>query len=443
MPYIQWYLDEVSHILHQLPQDQIIQIVDILKRARLARKHIFLIGNGGSAGTASHFANDLLKSTVAEDKPRIKVIALTDNIPVMLAYANDCGYETIFAEQLDALADSGDVLVAFSGSGRSPNVIRALDLARERGDRGRARGVDAPHLFRHPRRCRVVIHVTTDLQQMPFLLPGTNIEVINRHIEDERGRIRFALLDFDGTISLIRQGWQGVMIPMMVEVLLETPDHESKAELTHIVTDFVTRLTGKQTIYQMIQLAEEVKGRGGTPLDPLEYKREYLRRLWVRIKDRVADLKAGRRSPDDLMVPGARAILKALRARDVACYLASGTDRPYVLDEANALGLPPYFGDHIYGALDDYQSFSKRLVIARILRENHLAGPELVAFGDGFVEIEDTKAAGGIAVGVASNEATRHGIDFWKRQRLIQAGADLIIPDFREHEALIAYLFPP
>jgi len=133
MPYIQWYLDEVSHILHQLPQDQIIQIVDILKQARLARKHIFLIGNGGSAGTASHFANDLLKSTVAEDKPRIKVIALTDNIPVMLAYANDCGYETIFAEQLDALADSGDVLVAFSGSGRSPNVIRALDLARERG----------------------------------------------------------------------------------------------------------------------------------------------------------------------------------------------------------------------------------------------------------------------------------------------------------------------
>ena len=133
MSYIQWYLDEISHILHQLPQDQIVQIVDILKRARLARKHIFLIGNGGSAGTASHFANDLLKSTVAEGKPRIKVIALTDNIPVMLAYANDCGYETIFAEQLDALADSGDVLVAFSGSGRSPNVIRALDLARERG----------------------------------------------------------------------------------------------------------------------------------------------------------------------------------------------------------------------------------------------------------------------------------------------------------------------
>ncbi|MFQ5859172.1 MAG: SIS domain-containing protein [Anaerolineae bacterium] len=133
MSYIHRYLDEVSDILHQLPHDQIAQVILILKQARVNRKQIFLIGNGGSAATASHFANDLLKSTVAEGRPRMKVIALTDNIPVMLAYANDCGYETIFAEQLDALATPGDVLVAFSGSGRSPNVIRALDRARERG----------------------------------------------------------------------------------------------------------------------------------------------------------------------------------------------------------------------------------------------------------------------------------------------------------------------
>jgi len=231
------------------------------------------------------------------------------------------------------------------------------------------------------------------------------------------------------------------MIPMMVEILLETPDHESESELAEVVTEFVTRLTGKQTIYQMIQLAEEVGKRGGKPLDPLDYKQAYLQRLWTRIEDRVADLKAGQRAPDDLMVPGARAMLEALRARDVTCYLASGTDRPYVLDEATALGLCPYFGNHIYGALDDYQNFSKRMVIARILRENDLSGPELVAFGDGFVEIEDARAVGGLAVGVASDEATRQGVDAWKRQRLIQAGADLIIPDFREREALVAYLF--
>ena len=274
---------------------------------------------------------------------------------------------------------------------------------------------------------------------MTSFLPETNIEIINP--QTERGHIHFALFDFDGTISLIREGWQGVMIPMMVEILLDTPRHEDEAELTQVVTDFVTRLTGKQTIYQMLQLAEEVKERGGTPLDPLEYKHEYLGRLWTRIGNRVADLKAGRTSPEDFIVPGALDLLAALREHDVICYLASGTDRSYVLDEAGVLGLPAFFGDHIYGALDDYQNFSKRMVIERILRENRLAGPELVAFGDGFVEIEDTKAVGGIAVGVASNEATRQGIDDWKRERLIQAGADLIIPDFREHERLTRYLF--
>jgi beta-phosphoglucomutase-like phosphatase (HAD superfamily) len=161
----------------------------------------------------------------------------------------------------------------------------------------------------------------------------------------------------------------------------------------------------------------------------------------MRIEDRVTDLRAGRKSPRDLLVPGALDILAALRARDVTCYLASGTDQAYVLDEAGVLGMPPYFGDHIYGALDDYQSFSKQMVIERILQENQLSGPELVAFGDGYVEIEDTKAAGGIAVGVASNEAARLGIDDWKRSRLISAGADVIVPDFREQQRLLAYLF--
>lgn len=130
--YAQRYLGQVASILYQLPEEPIAQIIKALREARLERRQIFLIGNGGSAATASHFTNDLMKSTVAEGKPRMKAIALTDSIPLLTAYANDCGYETVFAEQLDALAAPGDVLVAFSGSGRSPNVIRALDLARAR-----------------------------------------------------------------------------------------------------------------------------------------------------------------------------------------------------------------------------------------------------------------------------------------------------------------------
>ena len=270
------------------------------------------------------------------------------------------------------------------------------------------------------------------------LLDSTHIEIINPHLE--RGHIRHALFDFDGTVSLIREGWQGVMIPMMVDVLLETPQHESEEELIAVVTEFVDRLTGKQTIYQMIQLCEEVRQRGGEPLDPLEYKWMYLDRLWERIKGRVTGLKNGEIEPQEMMVPGSLAMIQAMRARDVTCYLASGTDEVYVLDETAALGLSSYFAG-IYGALDDYQKTSKRMIIERILDENQLSGPEFVTFGDGYVEIEDTKAVGGIAVGVASDEVNRRGINEWKRERLIEAGADLVIPDFREHKRLVAYLF--
>jgi phosphoglycolate phosphatase len=264
------------------------------------------------------------------------------------------------------------------------------------------------------------------------------LEIINPSIT--RDQIRHALFDFDGTLSLIREGWQEVMISMMVELLLRTPQHESETELRTIVTEYVDLLTGKQTIYQMIQLAEEVEKRGGKAQDPVEYKWLYLERLWAKIEGRVEGLKTGRLDRESLMVPGAVQILETLHDRGVTCYLASGTDEVYVLDEAKALGLSGYF-DGIYGALDDYQTYSKRMVIDCTLNENNLNGSQLVTFGDGYVEIENTKAVGGIAVGLATNEAERQGVDEWKRGRLIAAGADLIIPDFGQHQELVAYLF--
>lgn len=265
------------------------------------------------------------------------------------------------------------------------------------------------------------------------------IEVVNPKVV--RGHVRHALFDFDGTISLIREGWQGVMIPMMVKILRQTPKGRGEPEekLEQTVSDFVTRLTGKQTIYQMIQLCEEISKRGGHPLDPLEYKHRYHELLWERIKGRINALQTGRIPPDELMVPGARAMLNALQSQGVKCYLASGTDEEYVFNEARLLQITRYF-HRIYGALDDWKSYSKRKVIERIIKENKLHGEEFACFGDGFVEIEETKAVGGIAVGVASNEATRRGINEWKRKRLIEAGADIIIPDFREYEHLVTYL---
>jgi phosphoglycolate phosphatase-like HAD superfamily hydrolase len=270
-------------------------------------------------------------------------------------------------------------------------------------------------------------------------LPSSTIEIVKPDIP--RGAVKHALFDFDGTLSLIREGWQKVMVGMMVDILMQTPQHESRDELECIVRDFVDRLTGKQTIYQMLQLAEEVRIRGLEPRDPLDYKHQYLDLLWEQIKHRVQGLRAGTIPPSQMLVPGSLEILRGLRERGVTCYLASGTDIPYVRDESDALGLHPYFGEHIYGALDDWKTFSKAMLIQRIIQQHQLQGAELLAFGDGYVEIENTVEVGGIAVGVATDERHPGAVDAWKRERLIQAGAMLIMPDFRQTPALLAYLF--
>ncbi len=256
-----------------------------------------------------------------------------------------------------------------------------------------------------------------------------------------RGRFRSVLFDFDGTLSLIREGWPQVMIPMMVEVLRQTGTPESEPELTAAVEEFVMRLNGRQTIYQMIQLAEEVVRRGGTPLEPLAYKHRYHDLLMQRIHGRLNDLERGRAVAADWTVPGSHALLEALKRRGLTLYLASGTDLKYVRREAELLGLAPYFGKHIYGALDDYRSFSKQMIIERILREEKLEGEHLLGFGDGFVEIEEVRRAGGVAVAVASDEENRRGVNAWKRDRLVRAGADVVIADYRCAEGLLAWLF--
>ena len=269
--------------------------------------------------------------------------------------------------------------------------------------------------------------------------PADEIEVLRPDLP--RGRFRSVLFDFDGTLSLIREGWPQVMIPMMTAVLRETGTPETDAELTNAVEEFVMRLNGRQTIYQMIQLADEVRRRGGAPLDPLAYKRRYHDLLMDRIRGRLDALESGAATPEEWTVLGSHALLEALRARGLRLYLASGTDLKYVRHEAELLGLTPFFGEHVYGALDEYRNFSKQMVIERILREHGLRGEELLGFGDGFVEIEEVKGAGGVAVAVASEETARRGVNAWKRQRLVRAGADVVIPEYRGHERLLRYLF--
>jgi phosphoglycolate phosphatase len=253
-----------------------------------------------------------------------------------------------------------------------------------------------------------------------------------------RPEITHVLFDFDGTLSLIREGWPDVMVPMFAEFLPSIPG-ESEAQRRQLCLDDIMRLNGKQTIYQMIQLAERIKERGGNPREPLWYKHEYLHRLEERIVRRKESIRAGESQPDDWLVHGARHLLENLQSRGLRLYLASGTDEQFVKQEADLLQVTRYFGEHIHGALDDYRNFSKKMVIERLLRENEVPGRQLLSFGDGYVEIQNTKEVGGLAVAVASDEA-RNGsgqVDQWKRQRLLGVGADIVIPDYRDAVALL------
>jgi phosphoglycolate phosphatase-like HAD superfamily hydrolase len=271
-------------------------------------------------------------------------------------------------------------------------------------------------------------------------LPGSGIEVVGGFAVAEPPR--HALFDFDGTLSLIREGWPEIMIPLMVEVLQATGSGESAEQLRDIVTKFVMELTGKQTIYQMIRLAEEVQRRGGQPQDPLVYKKQYHDALMRRIENRRSSLRSGAIARDEMLVPGSIALLDLLQERGVQLYLASGTDEVYVREEVALLGLDQYFGRHVYGAVDDFQSFSKAQVIQRILADNQVNGTTLLGFGDGYVEIQNVREVGGVAVGVASDEAGRSGRpDRWKRDRLIAAGAQVVVPDFADADRLVEWLF--
>ncbi len=274
---------------------------------------------------------------------------------------------------------------------------------------------------------------------MQSILDGTKIEV---HRKIQPGNIRHVVFDFDGTISLIRDGWQNVMVPMMVEFLqTETDTTETQEQLEAIVVEFVDRLTGKQTIYQMIQLGEEIEKRGGTPKDPLAYKDEYNSRLLPIVEQRISGLAAGNLSAETLRVPMVLEFLQSLHELGVKCYLASGTDVEFVKNEAELLAVAAFFSGGIFGALREYKKFSKAMVIQKILTDFKLSGSELLIVGDGYVEIENAKAVGAIAVGVASVEDNVYNMNADKRERLIRAGADIIIPDFRDGHKLLSYLF--
>lgn len=133
MKLIEKYLEDVKITIDQIPVERINEVIGILQNARVNHKQVFIMGNGGSASTASHFVCDLAKNTRKTGWPGFRAIGLTDNMAIFSAYGNDEGYENVFAQQLNNLLQPGDVVIAISGSGNSPNVIKAVEMANSRG----------------------------------------------------------------------------------------------------------------------------------------------------------------------------------------------------------------------------------------------------------------------------------------------------------------------
>ncbi len=127
------YINDIKYSLDKLNPDRVDRIVDILWSAYLDDKQVFIMGNGGSASTASHFACDLSKGTVVEDKRRLRVISLNDNMALVTALANDICYDNVFKEQLVNLVNPGDVVIALTASGNSSNILRAVEYAKKKG----------------------------------------------------------------------------------------------------------------------------------------------------------------------------------------------------------------------------------------------------------------------------------------------------------------------
>jgi rfaE bifunctional protein kinase chain/domain len=275
---------------------------------------------------------------------------------------------------------------------------------------------------------------------------GSELEIIRARPDSLE--IRYAIFDHDGTISTLREGWEQVMEPMMIDAILGEKKANTSSEaiqkVRQRVLNFIDQTTGIQTIAQMHGLADLVKEFGyvetGMVRSPSEYKEIFNQSLLAMVRERVDKLDRGELQVDDFTMAGAVDFLKHLSDAGVTLYLASGTDHADVRREAERLGYAHYFQGRIFGSTGDIRQDAKKVVLEKILSQQDIRGQSVVAFGDGPVEIRETSRRGGYTVGIASDEKKNFGWNPDKRRRLIRSGADVVIPDFSRWAELAEYL---
>lgn len=278
-------------------------------------------------------------------------------------------------------------------------------------------------------------------------IADTEIEIVNKWTDSLQ--IKHAIFDHDGTISTLREGWELIMAPMMIKAVLGDKYLEADEALYQNVKirvdEFIDKTTGIQTLVQMKGLMDLIREFGCVPeekiLDEFGYKQIYNDELLIMVKEREKKLSRGELSIEDVTMKNAVSFLQKLHDSGVKLYLASGTDDADVKSEARVLGYDHLFEGRIYGAVGDITKEAKKIVLDRILDSigDSVTG-KVVTFGDGPVEMRETRKRGGVAIGLASNELRRFGLNENKRTRLIKAGADVIVPDFSQLPQLLNLL---
>lgn len=278
-------------------------------------------------------------------------------------------------------------------------------------------------------------------------MSGTTIEIIRPF---DGSKITTVLFDFDGTLSRERDGWVNLMVATNSAAMAQALPDMTVAEAVEWVISDIEQTIGIPTYQQMKRLADEISKRGGASLSPQRYKDVYNDALVSMVKTAHQKMLRGELSSDDLRVPGAFDLLKRLAKKlgPDALFLASGTDIKPVQESVKILGYQEFFADRIIasGSSGNHLDCPKQMIIETLIAERNLKPGQLLTFGDGVPEIRYTQSVGGVSVGVLTPDQSHYGFMGYftlakKKERLIHAGAHVLVSDFQAPDALMEVIF--
>jgi len=406
-------------VLAPVPEDQVIDLAG--RMARQTGKAVFI--TRGERGIVAADDHGVYVTPGVDISGEVDPVGAGDTVVAAIAAVLACGEEPSVAAYVANIAASVTVRKLRATGTATPSEVVAAAASTDY--------VYSPELAEDAAKAR--------------FWPGSEIEVI---VDPPPGRRTHVVFDFDGTLSVLREGWDDVMQTTMVRAIVGDAygsiGARRLADVRSAVRDLIDRTTGVPTLLQMRGLVSLVRQFGYVAeadiRDEPGYKELYNTELMGTVRGRLDKVAAGYLKTTDFHMKGALRLLDALRSRGIKLYLASGTDVDDVRAEAEALGFAGYFEGRIHGSVRDMNVDAKRMVLDQILGESAVGPEAVVTIGDGPAEMRETRKRGGIAVGLCSDERRRFGANPAKRRRLVRAGATLLLPDYTDLGAFLAVL---